>query len=122
MRNFAVSIAIGFMAIVMSIGPAQADHYVGACSVELNSVHAAIAGATFYGATGETNRSLMLAKLEAANAKIALLKYSDAIDKLDDISAKATELVNAAKPKLSSESGTVINTAVSSAIGCVGGL
>ena len=47
-------------------------------------------------------------------------KFSDAVDKLDDISMKATELVNAPKPKLVDASG--INTAVVSAIACVGAL
>jgi hypothetical protein len=99
---------------------ARADHFTGACAFELNAVEAAIRGATFTGQNATTDQSNLLAKLEAANAKVAEGKFSDAVDKLDDISDKATALAGAAKPKLAD--ATAINTAVAGAIACVGRL
>lgn len=47
-------------------------------------------------------------------------KFSDAVDKLQDISDKATALAGAARPKLEDASG--INSAVVDAIRCVAAL
>jgi len=101
-------------------GPAAASHYTGSCSTELNAVEAAIVDAVFLGRKAVTDESNLVAKLDAAAAKIALQKYSDAIDKLENISDTATALAGATKPKL--EDATGINSAVSAAITCVGGL
>lgn len=60
------------------------------------------------------------AKLEAAAARVGLSKFSDAVDKLQNISDTATALANAPKAKL--EDATQINGAVVTAIGCIGAL
>lgn len=101
-------------------GPAAASHYTGSCSTELNAVETAIDDAVFLGKKAGTDESNLDAKLDAAAAKIALQKYSDAIDKLENISDTATALAGAPKPKLDDATG--INSAVSAAITCVGGL
>ncbi len=46
------------------------------------------------------DESNLLAKLEVAGAKVALAKYSDAVDKLTDISDKASELAKPPKRSL----------------------
>jgi hypothetical protein len=116
--------AVVLMLLMAAMGAwtsvARADHFTGACAFELNAVEAAIRSATFAGQNATTDQSNLLAKLEAANAKVAEGKFSDAVDKLDDISDKATALAGAAKPKLAD--ATAINTAVASAIACVGRL
>ena len=99
---------------------ASADHITGSCAFELNAVEAAVRAGVFLGRQAATDQSNLLAKLDAADAKVDLGKFSDAVDKLDDISDKATELAGAPKPKLADASG--INTAVSAAIACVGRL
>ena len=86
----------------------------------MNAVQAAIDGGVFLGKNASSNQSNLGAKLEAAAAKIELNKYDDAVDKLLSISATATALADAPKPKL--EDATFINGAVETAIGCVGGL
>ena len=99
---------------------ARADHFSGSCGSELNAVEAAIESGVFLGNKATTGESNLLAKLEAANAKILLGKFSDAVDKLQDISDRATALADAPKPKL--EDATGINGAVGDAIACVGAL
>jgi hypothetical protein len=113
----AVVLTLFMAAMGMWTSVASANHFTGACAFELNAVEAAIHGATFSGQNATTDQTNLLAKLEAANAKIAEGKFSDAVDKLDEISDKATALAGAAKPKLADATG--INTAVASAISCV---
>lgn len=90
------------------------------CGNELNDVESAILYANFTGKRAATDQSNLLAKLAAADSKITLKKYSDAVDKLLNISDTATALADAPKPKLEDASG--INDAVTVAIGCVGNL
>ena len=92
----------------------------GDCAAELLAVDAAIRDAEFLGTKATTDESNMLAKLAAAQAKVDLNKYSDAVDKLQNISDTATTLANAPRPKLVDASG--INGAVATAIGCVAAL
>ena len=118
MKAITLTLLIAVLGAWTSI--ARANHFVGACAFELNAVEAAIRGAVFQGQNATTDQSNLLAKLEAANAKVAEGKFSDAVDKLDDISDKATALAGAPKPKLAD--ATAINTAVTAAIACVGRL
>lgn len=112
------------MAMVLSAGTASATHLdppiIGDCATELNAVGAAIDAGSFLGQGPD--QSNLLAKLRAADAKVDLGKYSDAIDKLTDISDKATALANAKKQKLDPEDAVVINDAVGVAIACGGAL
>lgn len=99
---------------------ARAYPFTGACGSELTAVGTAIQDAVFLGRKAATDESNLMAKLENAAAKVQLTKYSDAVDKLLDISDTATALAGAQKPKLEDAEG--INTAVIAAIACVGGL
>ena len=81
---------------------------------------AAISGGLYTGKRAATDESNLLTKLAAAEAKVSFDKFSDAIDKLDQISEKATDLANAQKSKL--DDATAINNAVTDAIGCVAAL
>ena len=101
-------------------GAASAEHFTGPCASELNAVETAIESGVFLGKKAATDQSNLLAKLEAAGAKLALEKYDDAVDKLQSISDTSTALANAPKPKLDDASG--INEAVVTAIACVGSL
>jgi hypothetical protein len=106
------------MAMMLDASAASADHIDGSYAAPLNSIEAAIEAGTFAGSgNDETN---LLVKLDAADAKIDLGKFSDAADKLQDISDKATALATAKKPKLGD--ANAINAAVSEAIICVGAL
>lgn len=109
------AVALGLM---MSGGTAMAA--AGDCAYELAAVSDAINAAEFLGKKADTDRSNLLAKLQAAEGKVALDKFSDAIDKLVDISDTATALADAPKPKLGDATG--INMAVTGAIACVGSL
>lgn len=119
-RMKAVTLALLGATAAAWAGAARADHVKGACALELNAVETAINAAVFQGPRANTDKSNLLAKLDAADAKVDLGKFSDAVDKLGEISDKATELANAPKPKLADATG--INTAVSDAIACVGRL
>ena len=88
------------------------------CVDEMNAVVDAIEGGIFRGRKGDMDKANMLTKYDAAVAKLGFYKFSDAIDKLDDIADKATALATAAKPKL--VDSTAITTSVSAAIVCVG--
>ena len=112
----ALFVSLGILMFVP--GTSQASHYTGSCSLELNAVETSINSAVFLGRNATTDKSNLLAKLDAANAKISQAKYGDAIDKLVDISDAATALAGAAKPKLDDATG--INTAVGAAVSCVG--
>ena len=63
------------------------------------------------------DQSNLLVKLSNANSKTLLFKWDDAVDKLQDISDKATELAGAPKPKL--DGADAINAAAEAAIGCL---
>jgi hypothetical protein len=106
--------------VLAAAGGASAGHFGGSCGESLNAVEQAIDDAVFMGKRADTNESNLLAKLEAANAKIGQEKPTDAIDKLLDISDKATAWADAPKAKL--EEATGINGAVADAIACVGTL
>lgn len=106
-----------FLCAVLLAGAGSAAAYVGPCQVELNAVESAIMAAQFTGSKAASDQSNLIAKLQAAEAKVTLAKYSDAVDKLQDISDTATALAGATKPKL--EDASLINGAVVSAIGCV---
>lgn len=112
----ALFVCLGILMVVP--GTSQASHYTGSCSQELNAVEASINSGVFLGRKASTDKTNLLAKLDAANAKISQAKYGDAIDKLMDISDTATVLADATKPKLDDATG--INTAVSAAITCIG--
>lgn len=113
------SILLGIASALLYIpGTVYADHFTGQCATELNAVEQAITDGNFLGKRATTDQSNLLVKLEAANAKIAQLKYSDAIDKLTAISDTATALAGAVKPKL--EDATTINTTVAGAVSCAG--
>jgi len=119
-KGFALILTLAAALILMSTGMANAGHFTGDCSTELNAVEAAIVAGTYSGNRAATNQSNLLAKLEAADAKIGLGKNDGAIDKLMDISDKATAWAGARKAKL--DDATDINNAVANAIACVGGL
>ncbi|HJV26570.1 MAG TPA: hypothetical protein VJ673_12855 [Aromatoleum sp.] len=104
----------------IAAGQAHATHYTVACGTELNAVEAAIMAGLFLGKNASGDQGNLLAKLDAAAAKILLQKYADAIDKLEDVSNTATALAGASKPKL--DDATAINSSVRAAIGCVGSL
>ena len=96
----------------------NAVHFAGHCADKLNAVELAIDEGIFTGrGNDQTN---LLAKLTAADAKVGLGKINSAIDKLMDISDKATALAGSPKQKLVDASD--INTAVDNAIACVGNL
>lgn len=108
------------MSLVLSAGIASASHLSGACGDELNAVQAAIDDANFLTNSADRNKDNLEQKLDDARVKLTQDKPGDAIDKLDDISQKATAWQDAPKPKLKDASG--INGAVDAASACIGGL
>lgn len=80
-------------------------------------VSTAIENATFLGKRAYNDQMNMLIKAEAAVSKINAYKFDDAIDKLVDISDKATALADAPKSKLDDATG--INDAVGAAVVCI---
>lgn len=115
-KNIRTLVAIVALPFAFGAGIAQASE-AATCAFEVSAVKDAINAATFLTATADSNRTNLLSKVDAASAKLALNKPSDAIDILTAVSAKATELADAPKPKL--QSSTDINNAASAAIGCV---
>ena len=113
-------VAVAFATAGLSSTVTRADHFAGACATELNAVETAIGGGVFIGKSAATDQSNLLVKLEATAAKVQLGKYSDAVDKLQNISDTATALADAQRPKL--EDASVINGTVVTAIGCVSSL
>ena len=107
---------ISALALVAFPDRAAADPFEGSCRTKLDALDDAIETAVFLG-RNSSSRSNLIAKLEAAAAKLSLGKLADAVDKLLDISEKATVMATANKPKL--EDATNINSAVAEAIGCV---
>ncbi len=105
---------------LLGAGTANASHITGSCAAELNGIESAIDGAVFLSKRAEMDKTNLLAKLDAADAKLDREKFSDAIDKLLAISNKATDMAGARKAKLDDASG--INIAVSDALICVGAL
>ena len=100
--------------------PVVCDFNWTACSTQIADVGTAIDDAAFLTPKADSNRSNLFVKLAAAEAKLDCGKPADAIDKLEDISDKATAWADAPKPKL--EDATGINGAVGDALLCIGGL
>ena len=115
-RSLVISFIV-FTVLGLWLGIADAGHFTGACSAELNAVEQAINDGEFLGNKASTDQSNLLVKLQAAAGKLSLQKFSDAVDKLQDISDTATALATAPKPKL--RDATTINDAVIDAIACV---
>ena len=111
-----VKIFIVALAILFTL-PCSAKELT-VCVEEMSDVYYAINDGDFIGRKAEMDKSNMLTKDDAAVSKLKLYKFSDAIDKLDNISDKATLLATAGKPKLGDS--TVITEAVSAAIQCAG--
>jgi hypothetical protein len=118
--RFTRAVAILCFCVLGLAGVARAEHFTGSCSTQLNAVETAIQTAVFLGKNATSDQTNLLAKLDAAGAKISLGKFSDAVDKLQNISDTATALAGAAKPKLAD--ATAINQAVGDTIACVGSL
>ena len=102
----------------MLVSTAHADD--GWCGDQLTAVQTAIDGGFYSGKKATSNMSNLVMKLEAADAKLTLHKFGDAIDKLYDISEKATAWADAPKAKL--DDATAINYAVADAMTCIGSL
>ena len=103
--------------------PFVAQAAPGDCATELGAVEFAIMSGNFDidPRRGESNRSNLITKLDAVEGKVGLDKFSDAIDKLMDISDKATAWADPdVSRKLKLEDATGINNAVGAAIVCVG--
>lgn len=118
-------IAVAAIATLAVVLPARATDYtnsnplacpsgVGMIGVALDAVGGTVEAGVFVRFADQSN---LLVKLSNANSKTLLAKWGDAIDKLQDISDKATELAGAPKPKLNSADG--INAAVGAAIACL---
>jgi hypothetical protein len=97
--------------------PVVCDFDWTACSTQITAVETAIGLAGFLTRKADSNRSNLFVKLAAAEAKLDCGKPADAIDKLEDISDKATAWAGAPKPKL--ENATGINGAVGEALLCL---
>lgn len=93
---------------------------LGTVGASLTAVETAINSAAFLGNRATSDKSNLLAKLEAAYSKALAGKWGDAIQKLGDISDTATALAGAPKPKLDDATG--INNAVINATRCMSGL
>jgi hypothetical protein len=110
--------------------PFAAQAAKGDCAYEVGKVDEAIMAGDFLGSSKPAskwtksktkignNQSNLLAKLDAAEAKINLDKFSDAIDKFYYLSERATVLATAQKPKLVDASE--INSTAGAAMACVG--
>jgi len=90
------------------------------CSEDLAAVQTAIDAGIYYGRNATSNKSNLEMKLDAAEAKLTYRKWDGAVDKLYDISEKATAWADAPKEKLAD--ATAINYAVADAINCIGDL
>jgi len=125
MKTIKVMLAAAFLILPISSQAAKGgkppseacDTDWSACSVDIDSVRAAIRGADYIGKQADSSESNLIVKLDSAEAKLTCGKVGDAVDKLEEISSKAFDLVDARKSKLVSSSG--IDTAVSDAIDCL---
>jgi len=90
------------------------------CSEDLAAVQRAIDGGIYSGRKATSNKSNLEVKLVAAETKLTAYKFGDAVDKLYDISEKATAWADAPKAKL--DDATAINYAVADAMTCIGSL
>jgi hypothetical protein len=102
----------------MLVSTSQASEAL--CGVAMGDVATAIEAGTYYGRKADSNESSLEVKLVAAETKLTYYKFEDAVDKLYDISEKATAWADAPKSKL--DDATAINYAVADAISCIGSL
>ena len=112
MKAIKMMLLAGFLML-----PLVSQAGVGDCVDEMVAVDNAIVAGGYTGKRASTDESNLLAKSAAARSKLDLDKFSDAVDKLLDISDKATALAGAQKSKL--VDATDINDAVSDAIACI---
>ena len=114
-----MSIGIVLMLILSSLlvvlASPKADAQT-ACSTELNALRSAITSANF---TNEKDRTNLLLKVDAAEAKLGQGKTQDAVAKIQDIQSAVAKL--AAGGKLDQNDANTINDAANAAIACLEG-
>jgi hypothetical protein len=116
-RNFRTALVLA--AGLFVAGSASAST-VTECLDDVTITRNAITGAkTFLNANDQNN---LAGKADGASQKINKGKFSDASTVLNDMSAKISSLVNAAKPKLGADEGAVISADIATASACVTGL
>jgi hypothetical protein len=93
-----------------------------ACSDELATVQTKLDDGIYQGRKATTIQSNLDMKLAAAKTKLTYYKFDDAVEKLYDISEKATAWADADAPKAKLVDATAINDAVADAISCIGSL
>jgi hypothetical protein len=112
-----VILAISFML------PLAAQAAPGDCSVEFGGVAQAIDDAIYLGKRPLMSESSLEVKLESAIAKVSHDKFDDAVEKLEELSDKATGWADPLiTRKVKLEDATGINDAVALAIICVASL
>ena len=92
------------------------------CQVELDAVSAAITGATFAGKDPVATTTDLLAKVGAAQAKLAEGKPADAVQKLEDIRVTVVALNTPdakGKTKIDAAGAAAIIAAVDAAQACI---
>jgi len=92
------------------------------CSYAFGVVDQAIMDAEFSGRQAPRDEGKMLLKVQEAIAKVNATKYSDAIEKLGDISEKANALADPDSGKKKLEDASGINDAIYDAAVCINSL
>ena len=107
--------AIILFALAMLVGATSARADIGTCQLLLDSLRSQTEAVDI----SAKDRATLLSKVDDAKAKINEAKFCDALEKLNQFTAKVNELLNAPKPKISQEDAASLLSIANDAIACV---
>lgn len=119
-RVLAVVSAMLFGMLALGAGPASATT-VDECQARLDTLRAdtVAAGGAF---TNPADVNRLVAKVDAASAKLAEGKTEDAVEKLVDFQTTLNALANAPKPKVDAGVAQSLSAEAQAAIDCINGI
>ena len=115
-RSILKTRSVLILAAALAAGSAQAAT-VSECVAYVGVAQASITAATTF--AHAKDQVALLGKADSASLKLDSGKFADAALVLTDMSAKVTELVGAAKPKLDAAEGATISADIAAASACV---
>jgi hypothetical protein len=113
-RKINLAVAVLVLALLASVARAETP---ADCQAQITALRNLTASTSFIGKNAATDQASLLAKLDAAAAKLAEGKLADAVAKLQDFEAKVRQL--AAQGKLAPGDADALLAGAESAIACI---
>jgi FIMAH domain-containing protein len=112
---------IALLAICLALmGSVAHAETLAECQAQLAALREQTLSTTFTGKNAATDQANLVAKLDAASAKLAEGKFTDAVQKLQDFEAKVQQFIDAGK--VAPDAGAALISSAEAVITCVNNL